>query len=93
MTQTVDILVERLNGLAPRIAFVLGSGLGTLVDGVEKAVRIPYGDLPDPVAKVLEGMMGEIQTLRTRLDDVDGKTPGSETESTDADDPCIGEAR
>ena len=30
------------------------------------AYGTPDGDLPDPVAKVLDGMMGEIQTLRTR---------------------------
>ncbi|MCB1419271.1 MAG: purine-nucleoside phosphorylase [Notoacmeibacter sp.] len=46
MTATVDILIERLNGLTPRIALVLGSGLGSLVDEVQDAVRIPYGDLP-----------------------------------------------
>ena len=57
------------------------------------AYGIPYGDLPDPVAKVLEGMMGEIQTLRARLDDIDGKTPGNDNERGNADDPCIGETR
>ena len=57
------------------------------------AYGIPYGDLPDPVAKVLVGMMGEIQTLRTRLDDVDGKTPQKKTEPDTADDPCVSDAR
>ena len=57
------------------------------------AYGIPYGDLPDPVAKVLEGMMGEIQTLRSRLDDVDGKTPQKETDSGTKDDPCVSDAR
>lgn len=57
------------------------------------AYGIPYGDLPDPVAKVLEGMMGEIQTLRTRLDDVDGKTPQNKTEPDTANDPCVSDAR
>ena len=47
MTTAVDILVERLAGRAPKIALVLGSGLGGLVDEVEDAVRVPYGDLPD----------------------------------------------
>jgi len=45
------------------------------------------------LAKVLEGMMGEIQTLRARLDDIDGKTPGNDNERGNADDPCIGETR
>lgn len=46
MTGAVDILSERLNGLAPKVALVLGSGLGGLVDQVENAVRISYADLP-----------------------------------------------
>lgn len=46
MKQAVDVLVERLRGLEPRIALVLGSGLGNLADKVAGAVRIPYGDLP-----------------------------------------------
>jgi purine-nucleoside phosphorylase len=46
MKEAVDRLVERLNGLAPKTALVLGSGLGGLVDEVEGAVRIPYGELP-----------------------------------------------
>jgi purine-nucleoside phosphorylase len=46
MTDAVSILVERLHGRRPTVAIVLGSGLGGLVDEVEDAVRIPYGDLP-----------------------------------------------
>ena len=32
--------------LRPRIALVLGSGLGGFADELENAVRIPYGDIP-----------------------------------------------
>jgi len=46
MKEAIDLLVERLDGLVPSTALVLGSGLGGLVDEVEDAVRIPYGDLP-----------------------------------------------
>lgn len=54
------------------------------------AYGTPYGDLPDPVAKVLDGMMGEIQTLRARVDELsDGVT---ETDPV-TDDSCIGDAR
>jgi purine nucleoside phosphorylase len=42
MKAAVDLLVERLNGLMPRFGIVLGSGLGSLVDEVRDAVRIPY---------------------------------------------------
>ncbi len=46
MKAAVDLLVERLNGLVPRHAIVLGSGLGSLVNEVRDAVRVPYADLP-----------------------------------------------
>lgn len=46
MRSTTDILIERLAGRAPTTALVLGSGLGGLVDEVERAVRIPYSELP-----------------------------------------------
>ncbi len=38
-------LVERVGSLGARTALVLGSGLGGLVDEVDNAVRIPYGEL------------------------------------------------
>lgn len=46
MRSTTDILIERLAGRVPRTALVLGSGLGGLVNEVERAVRIPYSQLP-----------------------------------------------
>lgn len=64
------------------------------------AYGTPSGDLPDPVAKVLDGMMTEIQVLRTRIDEIDGQSPQSKTTAavsadkpTDDVDPCIGGAR
>ncbi|OLP45251.1 purine-nucleoside phosphorylase [Rhizobium oryziradicis] len=46
MIPAVDLLIDRLNGLLPRVAIVLGSGLGGLVDEVEDAIHIPYDELP-----------------------------------------------
>ncbi|MCX8571460.1 purine-nucleoside phosphorylase [Aminobacter sp. MET-1] len=60
MKEAVDRLVESLGGLAPSTALVLGSGLGTLVDEVENAVRIPYGDLPGFPRSGVTGHAGEI---------------------------------
>ena len=38
----------------PRVAVILGSGLGALADSVEEATLIPYGDLPGwPVSTVI----------------------------------------
>jgi purine-nucleoside phosphorylase len=45
MRSAVDHLIERLNGLAPKTAIVLGSGLGDLIDQVEDAVHVPYAEL------------------------------------------------
>ena len=38
-------LLERLRGRRPETALVLGSGLSSVADAVEDAVRVPYGDL------------------------------------------------
>ncbi|MBI3983548.1 MAG: purine-nucleoside phosphorylase [Gemmatimonadetes bacterium] len=43
---TVDFLRQRLATLEPRVAIVLGSGLGGLADSVTDAQRIPYRDIP-----------------------------------------------
>jgi hypothetical protein len=45
MKTASDTIVEALNGLAPRVALVLGSGLGGLVEAVENAVHVPYDKL------------------------------------------------
>ncbi|MCR4266362.1 purine-nucleoside phosphorylase [Nitratireductor sp. ZSWI3] len=60
MKEAVDHLTERLEGLAPRLGLVLGSGLGRLVDAVENPVRIPYGDLPGFPPSGVTGHAGEI---------------------------------
>lgn len=60
MKQAIDIFVERLDGLAPTTALVLGSGLGALVDQVEAAVRIPYAELPGFPASGVSGHAGEV---------------------------------
>tara|TARA_R110002110_G_scaffold113242_2_gene281027 strand:+ start:1722 stop:2435 length:714 start_codon:yes stop_codon:yes gene_type:complete len=54
------------------------------------AYGTPSGDLPDPVAKVLDGMMSEIQTLRARVDALTDTAPKNDNV---AEDPCIGDAR
>lgn len=44
--QSADIIRERTGGLEPRIAIVLGSGLGAVADAVGDATIIPFEDLP-----------------------------------------------
>jgi hypothetical protein len=41
-----DIIRSRINGLVPRVAFILGSGLGELADKIEQPVVFPYDELP-----------------------------------------------
>lgn len=60
MKAAVDLLVERLNGLMPRIAIVLGSGLGSLVDEVTDAIRIPYSELPGFPVSAVSGHAGTL---------------------------------
>ncbi|MEO1748490.1 MAG: purine-nucleoside phosphorylase [Pseudomonadota bacterium] len=60
MEATIDLIVRRLEGLAPRTAFVLGSGLGGLVEAVEDAIHIPYGELDGFPASGVTGHAGEL---------------------------------
>ncbi len=55
------------------------------------AYGTPLGELPDPVAKVIDGLMGEIQTLRARLDGIEEARAAHPV--TGEDDPCVGESR
>jgi purine-nucleoside phosphorylase len=60
MNEAAARLKERLDGRAPKIALVLGSGLGGLVDEVANAVRIPYGELPGFPQSGVTGHAGQI---------------------------------
>lgn len=60
MNRVTDVLTDRLRGLMPRRAIVLGSGLGPLTETVTDAVRIPYGDLPGFPEGGVSGHAGEV---------------------------------
>lgn len=53
-------LIRRLDGLVPRTALVLGSGLGGLVDKIDDPTHIPYGDLEGFPAGGVSGHAGEV---------------------------------
>ena len=59
MKAILDSLDARLGGLKPRHAVILGSGLGSMVDALDDAVRIPYGDLPGFPQSAVSGHAGE----------------------------------
>ncbi|HWT56952.1 MAG TPA: purine-nucleoside phosphorylase [Rhizobium sp.] len=60
MRATVDLLVALLGAIKPRHGIVLGSGLGSLVDQLDGAVRIPYRDLPGFPVSAVSGHAGEV---------------------------------
>lgn len=66
----VSVLRERLGGLRPKVAIVLGSGLGGLASVVEKAVTVSYDDLPGLPAPTVEGHAGEFVAGRLEGKDV-----------------------
>ena len=44
--ESANFLKEKLGGFVPKVAMVLGSGLGYLGDVVENPIIVPYGDIP-----------------------------------------------
>jgi purine-nucleoside phosphorylase len=58
--EAVAKIRETLGSLKPHVALVLGSGLGGLVDHVDDAVVIPYGDLPGFPQSSVSGHAGKL---------------------------------
>ena len=55
-----DALRARLEGRAPRIALVLGSGLGGLAARIEQGVTVPYEELPGFPRPSVTGHAGHV---------------------------------
>ena len=56
----LSVLKQRLPGFAPRVALVLGSGLGVLADQIENRRVIAYQDLPGFPVSAVPGHAGEL---------------------------------
>lgn len=56
----VDVIRTKAPGFAPRVAIILGSGLGGLADQIKGAVSIPYGDLPGFPKSTVVGHAGTL---------------------------------
>jgi xanthosine phosphorylase len=56
----VDVIRARKSGFAPRLALILGSGLGALADQLDDAVSIGYGELPGFPVSTVHGHAGEL---------------------------------
>lgn len=56
---TADAVRRALDGLEPRVAIVLGSGLGALARAVPAPLRIPYHQIPGFPQTTVHGHVGE----------------------------------
>ncbi|MGH7569295.1 MAG: purine-nucleoside phosphorylase [Gemmatimonadales bacterium] len=59
-----ELISQRLGPVHPRVAIVLGSGLGFLADEVQDAVRIPYAEIPGFPQPGVAGHKGELAAGR-----------------------------
>ena len=57
--QAADAIRAR-SSYHPRVGLILGSGLNSLADSVQKADLIPYGDLPNWPVSTVEGHVGRL---------------------------------
>lgn len=55
-----DIIRAAKPNFTPRVAFILGSGLGALADRIDDAVAIPYEALPGFPVSTVHGHAGEL---------------------------------
>ena len=60
VSQAAAWLRSRLPGPAPRLAIVLGSGLGAAAEAVTETVTVPYSDIPRFPQSTVEGHSGRI---------------------------------
>ena len=58
--ESADYIKEKIGGFVPKVAMVLGSGLGFLGDIVETPTAIPYGEIPHFKASTAPGHKGQL---------------------------------
>ena len=58
--ESADYIKEKIGGFIPKVAMVLGSGLGFLGDVVENPIAIPYGGIPHFKASTAPGHKGQL---------------------------------
>ena len=59
LIRCVDAVKEKIGGFEPKIALVLGSGLGPLAETMEVEVKVPYGDIPGMPVSTVPGHQGQ----------------------------------
>ena len=58
--ESANYIREKIGAFVPKVAMVLGSGLGFLGDIVENATAIPYGEIPHFKASTAPGHKGQL---------------------------------
>ena len=58
--ETAACLKEKVGGEMPKVAIVLGSGLGNLADKIDIKAAIPYGEIPNFPVSTVEGHKGQL---------------------------------
>ena len=58
--ESADYIKEKIGGFIPKVAMVLGSGLGFLGDVVENPTAIPYGEIPHFKHSTAPGHKGQL---------------------------------
>lgn len=59
IAQAVHAIRAR-GGVEPRVALILGSGLGELADEIESPVIVPYGEIPNFAVSTVSGHAGHL---------------------------------
>lgn len=60
MYEAAAAAIRQRADIAPRVAIVLGSGLGGFADGIDGAVEIPFGDIPGWPVSTAIGHAGKL---------------------------------
>lgn len=57
--ESVEFINNKTN-IHPKVAIILGSGLGDLADDIENAEKIPYQDIPNFPVSTVKGHLGQL---------------------------------
>ena len=58
--ESADFICARLGAFVPKVAMILGSGLGYMGDIVENPIAVPYGEIPHFKASTAPGHKGRL---------------------------------
>lgn len=58
--ESAKYIKDKIGDLNPKIAIILGSGLGVLSDEIDEKIVIKYNDIPNFPVSTVEGHAGEL---------------------------------